>query len=81
MITLLLSRFVNVAKTLKENDNLSYRDQTIRLFFSNFVVDNEKVADFGLNELFSDFLKTGDFLNGRADWARTSDLLLPKQAL
>ncbi len=61
-----LELFTNTAKTLKSNEDLSYRDQTIRLIFSNFVVDNEKVADFGLLEPFSDFFKQGDFLDGRA---------------
>ncbi len=62
-----LELFSNAAITLKNNDDLAYRDQTIRLMFSNFVVDNEKVADFGLLQPFSDFLLQGDFLDGRGD--------------
>lgn len=61
-----LELFRNAAITLKNNDDLSYRDQTIRLMFSNFIVDNEKVADFGLLQPFSDFFLQGDFLDGRA---------------
>lgn len=61
-----LELFTNTAKTLKESDDMVYRDQTIRLFFSNFVVDTEKVANFGLMPPFSDFFECGDFLNGRA---------------
>lgn len=62
-----LELFRSAAITLKNNDDLSYRDQTIRLMFSNFVVDNEKVADFGLLQPFSDFFLQGDFLDGRGN--------------
>ena len=75
-----LELFKNVAKNLQESGDLGWRDQTIRLFFSNFVVDEQKVANFGLCQPFSDFLEQGDFLNGRAGGTRTRGLLLPKQA-
>lgn len=61
-----LELFRNVATTLKNTDDLAYRDHVIRLMFSNFVVDNEKVAEFSLLQPFSDFLLQGDFLDGRA---------------
>ncbi|MBI4592385.1 recombinase family protein [Candidatus Uhrbacteria bacterium] len=61
-----LELFMNTAKTLHESEDLAYRDRTIRLLFSNFVVDNEKVANCSLQLPFSDFFKQGDFLDGRA---------------
>ena len=75
-----LELFTNTAETLKNNPDLSYRDQTIRLIFSNFIVDNEKVADFGLEQPFSDFFSQGDFLDGRASETRTHDLFVPNEA-
>ena len=75
-----LELFTNAAKTLREREEMDYRDQTIRLFFSNFVVDNEKVASFGLCQPFSDFFECADFLNGRAGGIRTHDLVVPNDA-
>lgn len=54
-----LELFTNAVKTLREREEMDYRDQTIHLFFSNFVVDNEKVASFGLCQPFSDFFECG----------------------
>jgi DNA invertase Pin-like site-specific DNA recombinase len=62
-----LELFANIGKTLQNTDDLPYRDQVIRLIFSNFVVDNEKVADVSLLQPFSDFLLQGDFLDGRGN--------------
>lgn len=74
-----LELFKNAATMLKDEEDIVYRDQTIRVMFSNFVLDNEKVADFSLLQPFSDFLLQGDFLDGRAGETRTHDPLLPKQ--
>ncbi len=62
-----LELFGNIGQTLQNTDDLAYRDQVIRLMFSNFVVDNEKVADISLLQPFSDFLLQGDFLDGRGN--------------
>ena len=75
-----LELFTNASETLKNNPDLSYRDQVIRLIFSNFFVDNEKVAEFSLELPFSDFFKQGDFLDGRASETRTHDLFVPNEA-
>lgn len=62
-----LELFKNAAKTLKNNEDLDYRDATIRLIFSNFTVDTEKVAQYTLNPPFDGFVGQGQFLDGRGD--------------
>lgn len=62
-----LELFKNAANTLKNNDDLDYRDQVIRLVFLNFTVDTEKVAQYTLNPPFDGFVGQGSFSHGRGD--------------
>jgi hypothetical protein len=53
-----LELYTNVAKKLAESNDMTWRDQVIRMFFLNLIADEQKIANVSLCQPFSDFLQT-----------------------
>lgn len=70
----------NAAVTVQSADAVG-KDVICRKIFANFVVDEEKVASYRLNEPFATLIERRKNLFSRGDRTRTCGLTLPKRTL
>ncbi len=86
-----LELFENTAELLRSSTSMSAADEIIRIFFSNFTVKAEPKSEKSKQKLwsitnhclakpFDEFVKNGEFLNGRGERTRTFDLTVPNRA-
>ncbi len=57
--------FNNLPDILRKTKSMEGKDQIIRKIFSNFVLKDKKVALYGLNQPFKDFIDKGYFASSR----------------
>lgn len=57
--------FNELPDILRKTKTMEGKDQIIRKIFSNFVLKDKKVASYGLNQPFKDFIEKGYFASSR----------------
>ena len=57
--------FNNLPDILRKTTTMEGKDKFIRKIFSNFSLKNKKVASYGLNQPFKDFIEKGKIVNSR----------------
>lgn len=76
-----LNFFENLVTTIKTSDNQLAVDNIIRMVFLNFVYKDKNILAHQWNPDFETIAKLPSVLSSRGDWTRTSDLVVPNDAL